>query len=77
MLEKEFQYFIDHQKELVKQYNGRYVVIKGEQVIGDYASKEEALAETVKDHELGTFLIQFCAPGAEVYTQESHLHVIF
>jgi hypothetical protein len=77
MLEKEFQYFVTHQKELVKQYNGKYIVIKDEQVIGAYPSNGEALEETVKEHKLGTFLIQFCAPGIEVYTQEFHSRVVF
>ena len=41
MLEKEFQYYLDNQDELVKKYNGRVVVIVGENVVGDYASYEE------------------------------------
>ena len=68
MLHDEFQYFIDHQDELVRQYEGRFVVIKGGQVIGDYASALIALLETRKSHAEGTFLIQKCAPGPEAYT---------
>ena len=58
MLEKEFQYFIDNQNELLKKYNGRFIAIVGEQVVGDYDSFDQAIDETMKEHELGTFLIQ-------------------
>jgi len=77
MLEKEFQYFIDNQKELVKKYNGRYIVIKGEKVIGDYTAEIDAYNETQKEHELGTFLIQLCAPGEDTFTQTYNSRVIF
>ena len=36
MLEKEFTYYLDHQSELVEKYNGKFLVIKGEDVIGVY-----------------------------------------
>ena len=67
-LKKEFQYYLDNQKELVKKYKDRYIVIKGQQVIGDYPTEVEAYDETVKEHELGTFLIQLCLPGKESTT---------
>ena len=75
-LEKEFKYFIDHQNELVQQYGGKFVVIKNQQVIGIYDSEAEAFIETKKQHELGTFLIQECKAGAEVYTQTFHSRVL-
>ena len=77
MLDKEFKYFVDNQKELVKKYNGRYIVIKGEKVIGDYASEIDAYTQTQKAHELGTFLIQLCTPGEDTFTQSYHSRVIF
>lgn len=77
MLEKEFKYYIDNQALLVKKYNGRFIVIKGEKIIGDYSSTEEAYKETIKTHELGTFLIQECLPGKESYTQTFHSRVVF
>jgi hypothetical protein len=75
MLEKEFQYYKDHQKELVDKFEGKFVVIKGEQVIGSYDSEIEAYEETKKTEELGTFLIQQALPGAENYTQTFHSRV--
>lgn len=77
MLEKEFQFFIDHQNELVKKYNGKFIVIIGDKVINAYNTQEEAYIKTIKDHELGTFLIQECLPGEDSYTQTFHSRAIF
>ena len=78
MLKKEFKYYLDHQEELVKQYNNKYLVIKGGKVIGSYDSKDDAYFETKKTHDLGTFLIQFCSPGNIAYTQTFYsLNVAF
>ncbi len=76
-LEEEFHFYIDHQDELVKQYNGRVIVIKNCKVIGDFDSEIEAVTETSKEHELGTFLVQMCKPGKESYTQTFHSRLAF
>ena len=72
MLKKEFQYYLDKQDELVKDYNGRYVVIKNNTFLGDYATALEAIKETSKVHELGSFLVQKCTPGPDDYTATYH-----
>jgi hypothetical protein len=77
MLDKEFQYYLDNQSELVKKYNGRFIVIIGEDVVGNYDSYEQALFESMKQYELGTFLIQECTEGEEAYTQTFHSRVVF
>lgn len=77
MLEKEFQYYLDNQEDLVLSYNGKFLVIKDESVIGVFDSEEEAFFETGKVHEAGTFLIQFCEPGEGSYTQSFHSRVSF
>lgn len=76
-LEKEFDYYLDHQTELVEKYNGKVIVIKNNKVIGVYDSEIEAVEKTSKEHELGTFLVQPCSPGTESYTQTYHSRVIF
>lgn len=58
MLEREYNYYLDNKEKLLKRYQNRVVVIKNEKILGDYDSKEKALKETAKKHELGTFLIQ-------------------
>lgn len=76
MLEKSFKYYLKHQSELVKKYNEKFIVIKNEKVIGVFTSHSEAYNETVKEHELGTFLIQHCLPGKDSYSQTFHSQVI-
>lgn len=76
-LKEEFKYYLDHQEELVKQYNGRYIVIKNAQIIGVYDSEIKAVEETAKTHALGTFLVQKVEPGNSGYTQTFHSRVAF
>jgi hypothetical protein len=78
MLEKEFQYFIDHRAMFVSKYTNKFIVIKGEDIIGVYGSEIEAYREAQKENSIGTFLIQECKPGGEEsYTQTFHSRVIF
>jgi hypothetical protein len=77
VLEKEFKYYLAHQAELVKKHKGKYLVIKDEQVIGVYDSQSEAYNTTQKEHEVGTFLIQYCDSGNDSYTQTYHSRVTF
>lgn len=77
MLEKEFQYYLDHQSELVKQYDGKFLIIKDQAVIGAYDTEEDAVTEGQNRFELGTFLVQLCEPGENSYTQHFHSRVVF
>lgn len=75
MLQEEFDYYLSHQEELVKQYNGKFLVIKDQKVIGAYSTQQEAYFETKKEHEVGTFIIQLCTPGKEAYTATFHSRI--
>ncbi len=77
MLEKEFKYYIDNQAELVKNYNGKFLVIVGDNLIGIYDDKISAYEKSKEKYELGTFLIQLCTPGTSAYTQTFHSRVTF
>jgi hypothetical protein len=76
-LEKEFRYFLDNQAELVAKYNGKFLVIKNEKVIGVYDTKQQAYDTATAQNELGTFLIQQCLPGNIGTTQTFHSQAIF
>lgn len=76
-LRAEFQYYLDHQSELVAKYNGKFVVIKGGQIVGVFGDLSTAVNETVKTHELGTFLVQKVEPGETAYSQVFHSRVAF
>lgn len=77
MLKELFQWYLDNQAELVKKYNGRYLVIKDNSVVGDYALEDIALKEASEKYGLGNFIIQLCTPGDDAYTQTFHSRVIF
>jgi hypothetical protein len=74
-LKQEFDYYRAHQSELLNLYNGKYVVIKGEAVLGAYDNATTAIQETSKNHHKGTFLVQKCTPGDEAYTATFHSRV--
>ncbi len=76
-LKPKFAYYLANQAELVKKYNGKYIVIKNRTVIGAYDDAATAVAETTKSHQLGTFLVQKVEPGEGAYTQTFHSRVAF
>lgn len=76
-LEKEFEYYLGHQDELVEKYNGKFIVLKNFKVIGEYDKVGDAVRETAKEHEMGTFLVQKCTPGNQDYTQTFHSRAHF
>ena len=63
-LEKEFKYYLENQDKLVEKYNGKVLVIKNCNVIGVYDTELEAVNETSKKEELGTFLVSLHLPGS-------------
>jgi len=75
--EKEFSYYKTHQPELVRQFKGKFILIVGEEVIGNYDSELDAYEAARQTHDLGTFLIHYCFPGEESYTQTYHSRVAF
>jgi len=77
MLDKEFDWYLAHQNELVEQYNGKHIVIKDGIVVGFYDSTLEAYLESKKKYKLGTFLIQLCTPGEKDYTVTFHHNLAF
>jgi len=77
-LEREFHYYLAHQDELVRKYNGKYIVIQETTVLGAYNSEWEAVQEMTKQgYELGTFLVQRCEPGEDAYTVTFPAEVTF
>ena len=77
MLEKEFKYYLANQDDLVQRFNGKFIVIKNNEVLGAYDNELEAINKTKEKHKLGTFLVQECTPGDEKYTQVYHSRVSF
>lgn len=61
----------------MRRYNGRYIAIHGEQVVGDYGDEVTAVRETAKAYPMGTFLVQKAEPGPGNYTETFHSRVVF
>lgn len=76
MLEKEFKYYIDNQQELVKKYNGKFLVIVNEMVVGDFSTRETAYFDSINKYEPGTFLIIKCTPGDDSYTIHQRSRIV-
>jgi hypothetical protein len=68
MIQDDFEYYMSHQEEIVKDHLGEFVVIKDSSIIGYF--KEEAKAfESMKGNELETFIVKKCQePGTDVVT---------
>jgi len=76
-LKEEFDYFLAHHDELVKEHNGKFVVIKGQAVLAFYDDEQVAIQETGKKHKPGTFIVQKVSPGEADYTKTFHSRVAF
>jgi hypothetical protein len=58
MLETEIAFMETHREELIRQYGGRFLVIKGEQVSGAFDELEDALQGAVLKYGLDNVLIR-------------------
>ena len=71
-LKEEFEFYLANQDSMVEQYDGRVIVIKRCEVIGEYDSELDAFTKTVEHHERGTFMIQRVSAGSKDYTATFH-----
>jgi hypothetical protein len=68
MFQQELVFFKKNLNNLVNQYKGKILVIKGNRVVGAYDNTIEAFNEATKKYKPGSFMIQPCEPGPEAYT---------
>jgi len=68
MFEKELDFFIDHQAELVSKYRGQILLLKDAAVVGAYPTPLAAEAAAQVRFESGTYMLQPCEPGPGAYT---------
>ena len=71
----EFKFYLMKQDEFVKDHDGEWVVIKGNEVLGFYDDQLQAIKETQKTHQLGTFMVQHITKGEDEYTRTFHSRV--
>jgi hypothetical protein len=73
----EFEFYLKNRAKLTDNFVGRFIVIKNKKVIGDYGSELEAIEETSKSHQLGTFLVQQVDLDPDSTTQVFNSRVSF
>ena len=75
-LEQEFHYYLAYKDKLVEQYNGKYIVIQGTEVLGAYDEELEAVQEALKQGlEPGKFFVKKCEKDPEVQVFHSRVRV--
>ena len=57
-LKQEFEFYQQNKESLLVKYEGKFIVIKQQKVLGSFDSQIDAVNETKKTHALGTFLVQ-------------------
>ena len=68
MFEKEMAFFKANQADLVREHNGRVLIIRGDELQGVYDSPLDAYLYAQEHFDPGTFMIQECGPGPDAYT---------
>ena len=63
MIETLFKYYLEHQEELVSKYDGKYLIITNEGVVGAYDSLNEGYEVALKTYGKGNFMLQLCSEG--------------
>lgn len=77
MSQKDFQFYLKSQSELLKKYNGKVLVISNENVVESFDNIKEAYQYGLKNCEIGNFIIQLCSPGNSSYSQSFYSRVHF
>ena len=69
MIDTLFKYYLVHQEELVKEYNGKYLIITSDGVVGAYETLNEGYEMALKTYGKGNFMLQLCSEGEKDYSQ--------
>jgi len=77
MLDREFHCFKTHENELVERYNGKFIAIVGEELVGVFNSEPTAYQEMKEKYGLGKFPLQHCVPSKDRLIQRYHSRVAF
>lgn len=64
----DFSWFLRNYNNLYQRYGHSFLVIKDNHILGSYTNTTEALRETLKSEEIGTFIIQECNGDESGYT---------
>lgn len=65
---KDFEWFLENYDNLFLKYGRKFLAIKDQKVIGVYDEAGEAVRQTMKSEELGSFIVQKCTGDETGYT---------
>ena len=71
-LEKEYEFYLKIREELAQKDDGRFVAIKGEEVLGIYDDYLQAANTVYVEHERGTVLMQQISKDANTLVVTLH-----
>lgn len=70
MIQELFNYYLEHQDELVKKFDGKYLIITADGVKGAYDTLQEGYDVALSEYGKGKFMLQLCSKGDEAYSQQ-------
>lgn len=62
-LEKQYDFYVSHEDELLAKYNGMHLVISDDLCVMAFVKPQDAFAYGEEHYGLGHFLLQKCTPG--------------
>lgn len=75
-VDKNYVWFKENLKELLKKYKNKYIVISNQEVIFSCTTMEEAV-NFASELDMGNFIIQECSKEEEKNIQVFHTRAIF
>jgi hypothetical protein len=66
VLEQEREFYEAHLGDLLKGYAGRFVLIKGQELVGAFDTMDDALEEGARRFGLSSFLVRRVQPSPDV-----------
>lgn len=63
--DSDYKWFVSHLAKLFNKYGDVFLAIKNQTVLGTYDTYGAAVKATEKKEQLGTFIVQQCAPDLD------------
>ena len=77
MLDREYNYYKANKNKLLKEYDGKFIGLVGEEVVGSFDSELEAYRLMKERFGAGNFLLQHCVLADSDRIQRYHSRVAF
>ena len=74
MLEREYEFYKKNEDKFLKEFRGEFIIIVGEEVVGNYKDELDAIKYANSKYEEGTYLVQ-CVDDESKLTQRYHSRV--